>query len=82
MSHCDRQKRLTAAMTTVIAVGEAIRELGSVPSGEMYAQLMPKLSIEDYEGIIRILVNAKLVKRSHSHMLTWIGPHGGFGQNA
>jgi hypothetical protein len=56
-----------------MAVAEAIRELGSVPSGHLYAQLMDKMSLETYTAVIQVLKNTKLVEEKN-HLLTWIGP--------
>jgi len=66
-----------AALQAALALTEAIRELGSVPSGELYARVMNTFSIGSYENIIRALVNAKLVREDASHLLTWIGPFAG-----
>jgi hypothetical protein len=57
-----------------MAVAEAIRELGEVPSGHLYARVMPYVSASAYDRILGILIEAKLVRRSGSHLLTWIGP--------
>jgi len=60
-----------AAIKLVQAVAEAIRELKSVPSGHLYAQLMGYMSLDEYNKIIRILKNAKLVTEEN-YLLTWI----------
>jgi len=70
-------KPTNAALQAALALTEAIRELGSVPSGELYARVMGTFSIASYENIIRALVNAKLVREDASHLLTWIGPFAG-----
>jgi hypothetical protein len=67
-------KQASAAFSIVAAVAEAIRELKSVPSGTLYAQLCGKFDIHQYEAIIRTLVNADLVKQTPAHELIWIGP--------
>jgi hypothetical protein len=54
-------------------VGIAIRDLGSVPSGYLYAQLMGILTLDQYNAIIDALKSAKMVSES-GHLLTWIGP--------
>ncbi len=66
--------QLTAALMATMAVAEAIREIGTVPSGTLYAQLCGKISIEVYEKIIGTLKNTGLVAESQSHLLTWTGP--------
>lgn len=65
--------QLKAGVAMVAAVSEAIRELGSVPSGHLYARLQDKLTLDQYEKLINILKNAKLVEENN-HLLTWIGP--------
>ena len=49
------KERVLAAFEVVVATGQTIRELGSVPSGELYARVMDKLSIEAYGNIIATL---------------------------
>lgn len=63
-----------AALLVCMTVAEAIRDLGSVPSGHLYAAVMSKMDIHSYENVIQILVNSNLVRRDAWHMLTWIGP--------
>lgn len=65
--------QIKAALMAAAAVGDAIRELGSVPSGEMYAHLSGALSIETYQRIICTLKSAGLVEE-RGHVLRWIGP--------
>jgi len=55
------------------AVGEAIRDLGSVPSGHLYAQLMGRMDLDTYNKLIGLLKQANLVEESN-HLLTWVGP--------
>ena len=67
----ETQKK--AVVETVLAVAEAIKSLGSVPSGHLYARLMGHMNLESYTKVIELLKNAGLVKES-GHLLTWIGP--------
>lgn len=72
----DAERR--AALAIILAISEAIRELGQVPAGELYAVMMAKgMTLAQFEAIIGQLEGAKLVRRESSHLLTWIGPHGG-----
>jgi len=64
---------ITAAIQVAAAVGDAIRELKEVPSGHLYAHLMGRMSLESYNGCIRILKQAGLVEE-HNHLLKWVGP--------
>jgi hypothetical protein len=66
--------QVKAAMAVVLAVGEAIRDLGEVPSGHLYAQLMGRFSLAEYEKIIDTLIGAGLVEKSPMHVLKWVGP--------
>jgi hypothetical protein len=63
-----------AAFGILQAVAEAIRELGEVPSGHLYANLMNKLSLAQFEQVLGVLKGAGLVRESNAHLLTWIGP--------
>ena len=64
---------ITAALKIAAVVGDAIRELKSVPSGHLYARLMGHMSLDSYNGCIRLLKQANLVEESN-HLLTWVGP--------
>jgi hypothetical protein len=68
--------RVAAAVAIVAAVAELIRDVGQIPSGQLYALVMDKFSLETYERIIQQLINTGLVRREPSHMLVWIGPGG------
>ena len=61
-----------AAVQMLKAVAEAIRELGRVPSGHLYAQLMGFLSLDQYTKAIDILKQMGLVEEKY-HELIWIG---------
>ncbi len=66
------REQITAGVQTVAAIAEAIRELGTVSDGTLYAGLMGKLSLGQYQAIIAILVKAGLVS-NNGHQLHWIG---------
>lgn len=72
--HDRLPKGLTDAVKIAVAVADTIRELGEIPAGTLYAVLMTRMSHHDFEQLMGILVSAGLVKRSASHLLTWIGP--------
>jgi hypothetical protein len=67
----NEARRDRTAMALVVC--ETIRELGEVPSGQLYAMLLGHLTMETYNSIIDTLIRARLVSRSN-HLLTWIGP--------
>jgi hypothetical protein len=66
---------IAATLQIVKAVADTIRDLGSVPSGHLYAQLMSSLTLEQYQRVIDLLKRAGLVKEVH-YELTWIGTKG------
>lgn len=66
--------QLNAALNVVQAIAETIRELGEVPSGELYARLVGKLDLPDYEEVIRILKETGLVTETPGHLLRWNEP--------
>ncbi len=63
-----------AAVRIAQAVAGAIRDLREVPSGHLYARLMGVMTLQQYEQVIDLLVDAQLVERAPSHLLRWIGP--------
>lgn len=73
MENTITNDQVKAALEIVKAVAEAIRELGSVPSGHLYAQLMGHMSLERYNKVIDTLVRTGLVRKEPSHLLVWVG---------
>lgn len=65
--------KIQAAIKMTAAVGKAIADLGSVPSGVLYANVMNHMDLETYQGVIELLKKGGLVKESNN-VLTWIGP--------
>lgn len=66
---------VTAAVKAAAAIGEAIRDLGEVPSGVLYANVMASgMTLHAYTAIIGVLKRAKLVEETPGHLLRWIGP--------
>ena len=63
-----------AAVRVAHAGAETIRELGQVPSGHLYARLMGVMELHQYEQVVELLIEARLVERDRSHLLRWIGP--------
>lgn len=66
--------QIKAAIQTLLAVAEAIRELKQVPSGTLYAQLCGIVDFESYEKIIGTLKKTGLIRETESHLLQWTGP--------
>lgn len=67
----ERQAKVKAMLLTCEALGSAIREAKSIPSGHLYAAVMGHFSIGEYMSAIGILKDVGLVKESN-HLLTWI----------
>ena len=63
--------RAAAAVSVIMAISEAIRELGRVPSGHLYAQVMGHMSLETYQGVIDALKRAGLVEEKNSELI-WL----------
>lgn len=70
----EAKAQAKGALKAVTAVADAIRDLGEVPSGVLYAHLAGKLSLEAYEKLIGVLKGAGLVRETPSHLLVWTGP--------
>jgi hypothetical protein len=73
----QNRKAVSAAIAKAAAVAEAIRALGNVPSGHLYANVMTHMSLSEYQSIIDALVRTKLVTQDGSFTLRWTGPLGG-----
>jgi hypothetical protein len=61
-----------AAIEVLKVVASTIKELGSVPSGVLYAHLAGYFDLNTYTSIIDTLVSAGVIKKEANHMLTWI----------
>lgn len=58
------------ALAAIMAIGAAIRELGTVPSGHLYARVMGYLTLDQYNRIIGILKASGKVTESNN-LLSW-----------
>ena len=67
------KEQAVAYIQIIAALAEAIRGLGSVPSGHLYAYVMGGMTFPQYRRAIEVLKGAGLVK-DEGHLLTWIGP--------
>jgi hypothetical protein len=67
------REQTTAALMACKTFADAIRELGSVPSGHLYANVIGHMDLPTYERIIETLKRAGLVAEKN-HLLTWVGP--------
>jgi len=71
MNNTATTTQIHAGLEILKALADTIRELHSVPSGELYARVMGHMDINAYERAIQILKNAGLVAESGAHLLTW-----------
>lgn len=55
----------------MLAIAEAIKSLGSVPSGHLYARLMDKMELDEYNTIIAALEHVGII-RVTNHLITYI----------
>lgn len=69
----DIKNQVRAAIEVTMAYAEAIRELGEVPNGHLYARMMGQLSLEEHNRIIQVLKDAGVVTESN-YLLKWVGP--------
>ena len=65
------RRQMEAALNTIHAIAETIRELREVRSGELYARLMGKIGLRDYARIIAALKRTGLVTESPAGLLRW-----------
>lgn len=63
-----------AALSVILTLTEAIRQLGEIPSGHLYAQVCSHMDLQTYTSLIERIKGAGLVEESQGGMLTWVGP--------
>ena len=68
----DIKAAVQAAVELTVTIGRAVREVGEIPSGHLYAAVCGRLSLAQYEAIIDTLVGAGAVRR-RGHLLVWAG---------
>lgn len=73
-SNSEMIDEVKAALSAIHAIAETIRKFGEISSGELYARLMGKIELRDYEQIIATLKKAGLVTETSSHVLRWNEP--------
>jgi hypothetical protein len=74
MNSMSQVEAALQAVRVAHAVAEVIRNVGEIPSGHLFAQVMGVMDLRQYEQVIDLLVDARLVERMPSHLLRWIGP--------
>ena len=70
----NARRELELAIRALKVLAEIIRHAGEVPSGELYARLMHKVTLEDYTRLIETLKRTGLVTETPGHLLRWSGP--------
>lgn len=63
---------IEAAVQIASAIAGAIKDLGEVPSGHLYARVMGHMSLQTYELILTMLQRAGLIEVKN-HLITWTG---------
>lgn len=66
------RKEVEAAKEIVRTIRDAIKELGRVPSGTLYATVCGHLSLTSYQYVLSIIQAAGLIK-IENHEIIWIG---------
>lgn len=66
------KQQIDGAVQVIAAIANTIRSLGKIPSGKLYARIMDRVTIEQYDRILDILKNAELIEVKH-HEIAWIG---------
>jgi hypothetical protein len=73
MDHATVKKAVIQAFEIATVIGQCIKELGTVPAGQLYANLGSTISLPTFNGAVDVLVKSGLVRRDANHLLTWIG---------
>lgn len=66
------QKQIEAGLELVKAFAETVKDAGRLPAGHLYASVMGRVSLSEFDQIIGILCRAGLVRRTPAHELVWI----------
>jgi hypothetical protein len=67
------ERKVLDAVGVSAAIGVAIKTLGEVPAGHLYARVMAHLTLDQFNSAIARLEHAKVVRRRRDHMLVWTG---------
>jgi hypothetical protein len=69
----NEEQKMKAAVEIMKAVASAIKGLGTIPSGHLYAQLMGRMSLDSYEKMLSALQRMGIVSIDGNHLVTYIG---------
>ena len=64
------REQLRAGIDALLALCEAIRSLGSVPSGVLYAHVMGVMSIDAYASAVATMKSTAMTKSSRTFFLS------------
>lgn len=67
-----KKQQIDAMINAAQAIAAAIKDLGSVPSGHLYANVAGHMGLSQYTQIINLLKAGKMITESN-HVLTWVG---------
>jgi len=65
------RQQIIASLNAIKAIADTIKELGVVPSGQLYGTLVGVMDLNTYESFVSRLVGAGLVKKN-GNMLVWV----------
>lgn len=69
----NNQAAAEAIIDAVRLTGQLIAYKKQIPQGELYAQLMGHISLENFNRLVDLLVRTKMVKKQ-GYLLVWVGP--------
>jgi len=67
--------QIKAVIKLTQALAEAVRKSKEIPSGHLYAAVMDKVNLQNYNWVMDRLVGAGLVKLK-GDLVVWTGPEG------
>ena len=69
------QKQIGAYLTVISLLGQMIKSVpNGIPAGHLYSSVMSMMALDTFESMIGKMVDAGLITRAPSHLLTWAGP--------
>jgi hypothetical protein len=68
------EQQIKDAVDFVVTLAELVRASGRIPAGHLYALVMDRCDLTNFESFLSRLVGARLVRRD-GDVLVWIGPN-------
>lgn len=72
MSKKPTSPEVKAMFQRMIALGDAIHQLGQIPEGHLYARAMGQMTLLEFKLAIGLMIKERIIKREHD-VLHWIG---------